>query len=238
MQWAENFWGLHQHPRIWGPERGSPLSLILCQVSPSVGSPVSRRSKLRLPNQSVPPRFPEPPRFADHGSVRRSAPFPALRRHEPAEDGEQDGRHGSDLAHKFHICCSGATSLSRRSLSTRSSPPCSATPRADAVVEAPRQSVSNVLTMGKGEPHPPRAHLTCAPHFFTASAKLPHDRCACTLTQPSLNHAWDDLDMSPCARGHVLAGDFRVVFDLLSGALRSCGATHPRRRYFRRERAL
>ena len=165
---------------------------------------VSRRSKLRLPNERMPPRFPEPPRFADHGSVRGSAPFPAIGRHEPAEDGEQEGRHGSDLGPISTICRSGPPAFLDPSLSTRSSPPCSATPRADAVVEAPRQSVSNVLTMGKGEPHPPRAHLTCAPHFFTASAKLPHDRCAFTLSHLSLNHACSDLGISPVARGHVL----------------------------------
>jgi hypothetical protein len=105
------------------------------------------------------------PIHADHDGMRRFSPFPATRRHELAEDGEQEGRHGSDLGPISTICRSGAPAFLHRSRSTRSSPPCSATPRTDAAIEAPEQSVSKVLTMVEGGAPAPCAHLTCAHHI-------------------------------------------------------------------------
>ena len=183
---------------------------------------MSRRSKLRLPNQSVPPRFPEPPRFADHGSVRRSAPFPALRRHEPAEDGEQDGRHGSDLGPISTICRSGPPAFLDSSLSTRSSPPSSATPRADAAIEAPEQSVSSVLMMGEGGAHAPRAHLTCAHHISLRLRPSSHTTAARAL---SLNPPSTTRGMTLICHPAPAATSWQATFASFSTCSRArCGA--------------
>ena len=111
------------------------------------------------------------PIHADHDGMRRFSPFPATRRHELAEDGEQEGRHGSDLGPISTIVAVGHQPFSIARARTRSSPPCSATPQTDAAIEAPEQSVSSVLMMGEGGAPARIAHLTCAHHISLRSGQ-------------------------------------------------------------------